>query len=264
MNLITNNISVYKYGKSSCKPIVFIHGFPFDNKMWKKQTNYFSNEYYCISYDVRGLGNSSAGNGQFTMELFVDDLFDIIEQLRIEKPVVCGLSMGGYIALRAVERDMNKFSGLILCDSKSEADDNPGKLKRAGAIKNIVSNGLEDFVPGFIKNCVSEKFLMENPKEFSELVSNSSSFSPIGVIGSLLAMLSRTDTTEFLPNINIPSLIICGEFDKLTPPDVMESIHKKIQGSEFVVVPEAAHLSTVENPEYVNQAIKTFLKKINY
>ena len=109
MKKTINGLSVFIEGDSQSKAILFVHGFPFDHLMWDAQINEFSNKYLCITYDIRGLGKSPAGDGQFTMELFVDDLKKIIDELKLDKPVLCGLSMGGYISLRAAERMQEKF-----------------------------------------------------------------------------------------------------------------------------------------------------------
>jgi len=260
---MNNNLAIYQDGKDNKKPIIFIHGFPFDHFTWYKQVNFLKSTYHCITYDIRGLGESPAGNGQFTMELFVDDLFSIINDLNLEKPVICGLSMGGYIALRAVEREQGKFGGIILCDTKSEADSNEGKLGRAAAIKNVDKNGARGFVEGFIPKCFTEKFITLNKKEYEEILDRYITSDPVGIKGCLLAMAGRTDTTNFLPKINIPALLICGGEDRITPPDVMMAMAGKIPGSKFLIIPEAAHLSTFENEKPVNLSISDFLDNIN-
>ena len=183
-----------------------------------------SEKYFCITYDIRGLGESPVGDGQFTMESFVDDLEIIINELKLDKPILCGLSMGGYIGLRALERFEEKFSAVILCDTRSEADNYEGKLKRAAAIKRINTEGLAPFAKDFIKNCFGDDFKQKNKDEFEKRIAKSLSFDPVGVKGSLLAMLGRNDTTKYLNKITIPGLVICGENDALTPPEVMLSL----------------------------------------
>lgn len=258
-----NDLKVFLSGSNNLKPIVFIHGFPYDHLMWKDQIEYFSKYYLCVSYDIRGLGNSPAGDGQFTMEAFVDDLEKIVDELNLEKPILCGLSMGGYISLRAMERFQSKFSALILCDTKSEADNNEGKLKRVTAIKQINSGGFDEFIEAFVLNCFGEMFVKDNNTEYKKVVDRSKKNNQIGVKGCLLAMLGRTDTTATLPNIKIPTLMIGGSEDNLTPPDVMMSMADKIPNAKFVLVEKAGHMTPIENPNAVNKAIKDFLTKNN-
>lgn len=262
MKEIVNGLSVYPEGNSNNKSIIFVHGFPYDHTMWKVQIDELNEKYFCVSYDIRGLGESPVGDGQYTMESFVDDLEKIIDELKLDKPVLCGLSMGGYIGLRALERFEEKFSAVILCDTRSEADNNEGKLKRATAIKRINTEGLAPFVKDFITNCFGNDYKQNNKEEFEKRIAKSSSFNPVGVKGSLLAMLGRNDTTEYLSKIKIPTLVICGEQDALTPPAVMKPLAEKINGAEFVVIKNSGHMSPIENPLEVNKAINDFLKKL--
>lgn len=256
-----NGLSVHSYGNINNPAVVFIHGFPFDYTMWMNQLNSLKEDYYCVAYDIRGLGESYVGDGQYTMEFFVDDLFSIINEMNLEKPVLCGLSMGGYIALRAVERDQDKFSALILMDTKAEADNDAGKLNRARGINKINVEGLGSYVDSSVPNLFAE----ETPKEMKELyehvLNHCKTHNPVGVKGCLLAMLSRTSTTTLLKKIKIPTLVMGGSFDKLTPPKEMRKMSEKIKESEFAIVPRAGHLSPLENPAFVNDMLKGFLKR---
>lgn len=262
MNTIKNNLAVFQTGNVNNQTIIFIHGFPFDKKMWDLQIDYFKKDYHCNSYDIRGLGESPVGDGQFTMERFVDDLFDIIETFKITKPIVCGLSMGGYIALRAIERNEEIFKAVILCDTKSEADNNAGKINRANGIKEINDIGAEKFAENFVRKCFSKNFIATNKKEYAEVLNRSKKSNPIGLKGCLLAMAGRTDTTDYLDKIKIPALVFCGEEDKLTPPAVMKVMADKITSSKFHIIPRAGHITPVENSGFFNSQMEEFLKLI--
>jgi len=257
---VITGLSVFLSGREGSKAIIFVHGFPFDHYMWDAQVKELSMNYFCVTYDIRGMGESTVDDGQYTMEMFVDDLENIIDELKLSRPILCGLSMGGYISLRAVERMQEKFSALILCDTKSSADDNEGKLKRATAIKQINNGDFENFIESFVLNCFGQKFVNENNAEYKKVVNRSKNNSPVGVKGCLMAMASRTDTTESLAKINLPTLIICGSEDKLSPPEVMKSLANKISNSKFILVEGAGHMTPIENPQAVNQAIKDFLE----
>jgi len=258
---INNKISIYQSGEPKNKAILFIHGFPYDHNMWEKQVEELKSAYHCVTYDIRGLGSSPAGDGQLTMESFVDDVESIIDSLKLERPVLCGLSMGGYIAFRCMERMQDKFSGLIICDSKPEADNNEAKLRRASGIKTINTEGVQKFVEDFVPGCFAPGSISNSKIPYEEVLNRSMKFDPKGVKGCLLAMLSRTDTTSYLSQIKIPTLIICGEDDKLTPPEVMKLTSESITHSEFFIIPEAGHMTPIENPKFVNKVILNFLKK---
>ncbi len=262
MRLTINGLTVYLNGNKNNPPILFVHAFPHDRRMWEKQAEFLSEEFFVITYDVRGFGESAIGDGQYTMEQYADDLLAIVDALGVGKPLVCGLSMGGYIILRALEKAQDNFAGAVLMDTRSEADDNAGKLKRAAAIAEINANGLEPFAENFVKNCVWENSVKEKNEGYVKALEIAASQNPLGVKGALLAMVSRTDTTEALSSLKIPVSVICGRYDALTPVDSMKKLAERIPDSEFHVVENAGHLSNLENPSDVNNMIYQFAKKI--
>jgi len=263
MNTKINNLSIFTDGNKENNAILFVHGFPFDHHMWDAQVKELSSSYYCVRYDIRGLGESPAGDGQFTMEMFVDDLEEIVSGMELNKPILCGLSMGGYISIRAMGRMEELFGALILCDTKSDADNSETKLKRASAIKKINDDYFELFIEEFVANCFADTFINESEKEYRKVVNRSLKNDPTGVKGCVLAMVGRTDTTELLPGIKIPTLVICGSEDKLTPPTVMKPMADEIPGSEFVLVDGAGHMAPIEKADFVNEKISGFLKRLN-
>jgi pimeloyl-ACP methyl ester carboxylesterase len=155
-----------------------------------------------------------------------------------------------------------KLKALILCDTKPSADDNDTKLKRFNAIKRINQGDFNAFITEFVSNCFYEEFISGKKAEFEKVLNRSKQNNPIGVKGCLLAMAARLDTTDILSKIKIPTLIICGTEDKLSPPDVMMAMSDKINGSEFQLIDSAGHMSPIEKPKIVNDAIRNFLKKV--
>lgn len=261
MEYTINGLKVYTRGNKNNKAIVFVHGFPYDHTMWKYQVEALKENYYCVSYDIRGLGQSYIGDGQYTMEAFVWDLYSVIDGMHITQPIVCGLSMGGYIALRALEKEQDRFSGFILCDSRSESDSDDGKLIRSNAIDKINVEGVQSFVNDFVPKCFHSKTPERLSEMYEEMIKLTSSQNSIGVKGALIAMLSRRDTTQSLKEIKIPTLVLVGKKDALTPPIVMKEIAKEIKKSKFYIVPKAGHMTPLENPEFVNEKIEKFLEK---
>jgi 3-oxoadipate enol-lactonase len=255
----SNNIVIFSEGVKEQPSLIFIHGFPLTHYMWKYQVEEFKNNYYVTTYDVRGLGSSPAGDGQFTIDMFVDDLLEIMEKENLEKRVICGLSMGGYIALRALERGERLFAGAILCDTKAEADSNEIKIKRGEGVKLINREGIGAFVDAMVPSLFAEK--NRGGKEYRATIERGYAQNPLGVKGCLIAMAGRTDTTEYLSRIKIPVLLLVGEEDGLTPPGLMKEISFKIRGSDFYVVPGAGHMSPLENPDFVNERINEFLRR---
>ena len=261
MEYSINGLKIYTRGNKNNQAIVFIHGFPYDHTMWDYQVDELKDDYYCVTYDIRGLGESYIGDGQYTMEAFAWDLFSVIDGLHINNPIICALSMGGYITLRAVEKEQERFAGLILCDTKSEADNNDGKIARSSAIDKINVEGVESFVNDFVPNCFHPKTPERLNEMYEKISANTKSQNSVGVKGALLAMLSRRDTTKSLKDIKIPTLLLVGKKDALTPPNIMENMAKGIKKSKFYVVPKSGHMAPLENPEFVNEKIKKFLSK---
>ncbi|MCI0707715.1 MAG: alpha/beta fold hydrolase [Ignavibacteriae bacterium] len=255
------SINYFERGMPQGLPVVFIHGFPFDHTMWEPQMLALPNEYRAIAYDVRGHGESDVADGIYSIEFFVDDLIALLDHLVLKQVVLCGLSMGGYIALRAAERHPDRVKGLILCDTRSEADPNEGRVKRSASIKAVKTNGVKAFADGFVKAVFTPQTFDKNPSAVEKIKQTIIANSPLGICGTLLALASRTDTTASLSNIKAPTLIMVGEHDALTPVAASQSMHEKIAGSELVVISNAAHMSNLENPDAFNSALLKFLKK---
>ncbi len=249
-------------GVPNTLPVVLIHGFPFSHEMWAPQIEVLQKRFRVIAYDLRGHGRSGVGDGQYTLEFFVDDLLALLDHLKIVRAVLCGLSMGGYIALRTVERNPDRVRGLILADTQAKADSNEAKLKRAAAIKSVKANGVKAYAEGFLKSVFAPQTFTNNKAAVEKIRKIIEANSPLGICGALLALASRTETTEALYSIKVPTLILVGEHDALTPPSASQEIHNKIPNSEIHVIPNAAHMSNLENSEEFNKHILDFLGKL--
>ena len=249
-------------GDQSGRPVVFIHGFPFSLDMWKPQLDVVGKRFRAIAYDLRGHGGSYVGDGQYTIEGHVDDLIALLDILKIQKTVVVGLSMGGYITLRALERNPERYTAAVLCDTRSEADGNEGKLKRFASIVSIKKNGSAAFADGFVKNVFAAETFQESPQVVDQIHTIIRRTPELSIAGTQLALASRTDTTASLSNIKIPVLILVGVLDVTTPPLASQTMCDRIHGSELHLIPNAAHLSNIENPEFFNEMLLGFLDRV--
>lgn len=252
-------------GPQASTPVIFIHGFPFSHKMWNfpgGQIDALSASNRVVAYDIRGHGESEVGSGHFSIELFVDDLFALMDHLSIPKAVLCGLSMGGYIALRAVERNPERVMGLVLCDTKSDADGNEAKIKRANGIKFVQANGMKYYAQDYVKIVFAPASFDAHPEAIKSIQSIVERTAPTSIFGTLMALAARTDTTPNLPNIKCPTLILVGEKDTLTPVAASQSMKEKIPGSEIAIIPGAGHISNMEHPVEFNKHLSAFVAKI--
>ena len=160
------NLSYDDLGEAGI-PVIFLHGYPFSKEMWKHQLEFLQSTHRVIACDIRGFGKSTYEEGTLSMDLFADDLLTFMYKLQIEKAIICGLSMGGYIALNAVQRFPTHFEALILCDTQCIADTAEEKEKRYKVIDGINANGVKDFNEGFIRK-VFHKDTLSNKNELDE------------------------------------------------------------------------------------------------
>lgn len=250
-------------GPRTGTPVVLIHGFPFSKLTWGPQVAALRKTCYVVTYDVRGHGASDVGSGQYTVEGFVDDLIGLIDHLKIPRAVLVGLSMGGYIALRAAERNPDRIRGLVLCDTKSEGDNNEGKIKRAVQVKSVRMFGMKMFTEPFLRTVFYEQTFQTSPGIVQMVRSIVQQTPPAAVIGTLIALAARTDTTPSLYSINVPVLILAGQHDALTPPSAANAMKVKIPGAIMHIIPEAGHLSNLERAEEFNSNLITFLGTVS-
>lgn len=246
-------------GDDGGSPVVFIHGFPFNRHMWAPQLAALPPRYRAVTYDVRGHGKSDVGSGQYTIEFFVDDLLALLDYLAIEQTVVCGLSMGGYVALRAVERHPKRFNALVLADTKSTADNDAAKVRRAAGMLSVRSHGVAAFAEGFTKAVLTPATMEQRPDLVQRIKDMITGNETRGISGTLLALAARTDTTAALPHMALKTLVLVGEFDTLTPPADAEALVAGLPQATLQVIPAAAHLSNLENAAVFNEHLLTFL-----
>jgi 3-oxoadipate enol-lactonase len=242
-------------------PVIFIHGFPFDKSMWHDQLDYLKLFHRVIAYDIRDFGKSTKDETEASIDLFAVDLMLFMDVLQIEKAIVCGLSMGGYIALKAVNKYPKRFVGLILCDTQCIADSAEQKSKRYKTIEQIYSGGLIDFAEGFIKNVFCENSFTDK-KELVEKTKNVVLYnSQHAIAEGLMAMAERRESCSSLSSISVPTFILCGKEDLLTPVTQSQFMHENIKNSELKIIDKAGHLSNMEQPDEFNKYLKDFLEK---
>lgn len=239
--------------------LIFIHGFPFNKNMWMPQLDELPVSCTGIAIDVRGHGNSTRGHGFFSIDLFAQDLLAFIETLALKNVVVCGCSMGGYIALRALEISPSAFSGLILNSTHSFADSDEGKIKRFSSIEAVLQYGRRTFSINFIPKVFSKKSIQTRPDAIRLIKSSIRRSSEVNICSTLLALAARTDTTALLSSLRLPVLIIRGEEDMIVTREQCMSMAELIPDVKHVEMADCAHLPNLENPTRFNGEIRNFL-----
>lgn len=261
MNLQVNGTRLHavETGPEDGPPVVLVHGFPLDHRMWRHQLEGLSDRYRTIAYDVRGLGRSAVGDGQYTMELFADDLLGLLDALDTGPVRACGLSMGGYVVLRCLEREPERFRAAVLADTRAAADDDATRLSRARSIRTLKEEGVDAFADGLLEKILGRTTRSERPEVVEEVRTMVRENDPWGMAGAQLAMTSRTDTTDLLGRLTIPTLVVAGEEDELTPPDLARRMADAIPDGRVAVVAEAGHVTPLERPSAFQAELRAFL-----
>jgi 3-oxoadipate enol-lactonase len=241
-------------------PVVLLHAFPMSSEMWAPQIPALK-DFRVILPDFRGFGATPLSTPWF-IEHAVDDLFETLTAAGVEKAVLVGLSMGGYVALRAVEKKPARVKGMVLCDTRAEADANENKVKRAAAVDFVRSRGVGPFLDPFLNDSLAPKTKTEKPKVVEFLKGVALKSSPDAVMAALAALASRGDMTASLPGIKVPTAVFVGSQDKITPLPLAEVLRSRIPGSELHLIPDAGHFSNAENPEAFNERLVSFLRRL--
>jgi 3-oxoadipate enol-lactonase len=258
LNINNLNLSYDDVGEGNI-PIIFLHGFPFDKSMWAKQLDFFATTNRVIAIDIRGFGKSTDETTPLSIDIFSDDLMVFMNQLNISKAIICGLSMGGFIALNAQARFPDRFEAIILCDTQCIADTIEIKSNRYKTIDEIALNGKLNFNEAFIKKVFCKNSFTNKPEIVTQLRSVVMANPEQIIINGLKALAERSETCSTLPEINIPTLIICGREDEVTPLEQSEFLHTSIKASALHIIDDAGHVSNIEQPEEFNNEISKFL-----
>lgn len=258
-----NSMSLsYNYAGEGDVPVLFLHGFPFDKSMWKGQIDSLKESFCTIALDIRGFGKSTDEETHLGINLFTDDLIAFMDRRNIEKAIVCGLSMGGYIALNAVKRFPERFKALILADTQCINDSAEAKEKRMKTVEEIKQNGTDEFNENFLKSVFHPDSFQNKPEIVESLREVVLANSTRSITAGLVALAERSESCSSLSTIAIPTLIICGAQDKLTPLAQSQFMHENIKGSVLKVIEGAGHVSNLEQPEEFNKHLHNFLVQI--
>ncbi len=249
-------------GQNGDAPVVFIHGFPFNHSIWSEQLRALEKVgRHSIAYDVRGHGRSPLPRGPVLVDFLVDDLIQLLDERGIKKAVLCGLSMGGYVALRAYERFSSRVAGLVLCDTRAQAETDEGKGKRADSIRFILERGVEPWAKVFVQSLFTKPSFERNLPAIDEVKAMILATPAETIAAFHAALAARTDSTALLSKISVPTLVIVGEQDSVTPVENAQFMAARIPGAHLEVVPGAGHLSCMENPSSFNESLLQFLRR---
>ncbi len=239
---------------------VLLHGFPFDRSMWREQSEVLSAGFRVIAPDLRGLGETPLGGvAAARMDEMAEDLAALLDALNVERALLCGLSMGGYVAFEFFRRFPHRVRALVLADTRPQADTDDGKRAREENARKVLREGMRPLVDSMLPKLLSASTRERRPGVAERVSAMMLAARPEGAAAALRGMAVRRDQTELLSRIDVPTLVIVGAEDAITPPSDAEAMAAKIDGARLVRLEGAAHLSNVERPEEFNRALVEFL-----
>jgi len=242
--------------------ILFLHGFPFNRSMWREQIDLLSPEFRVVAPDLRGHGESTVAP-KATVDEMAQDVVALLDALNISEAVICGLSLGGYVTLALYRLFPARVRALVLADTRAVADTEEGKLTREQQAQKVMQEGMATSADSMLAKLVAPVTVAKRPEVVSRVRAMILKTDPAGVAATQRGMAERPDSIDLLPEIKVPTLIICGELDQLTPVAESERMHRLIDGSQLAVIADAAHMSNLERPEQFNRVLTNFLHQLN-
>ncbi len=241
-------------------PLLLVHAFPLDHSMWSAQIERFASHWHVIAPDLRGCGTSDVTPGTVSVEQMADDCAAVLDALEVREPVVfCGLSMGGYIAWQFARKYAARLRALVLCDTRAKADTPEARASRMKMLEHVMRAGTEYLAEAMLPRLFAADSLTRLPGAVEFVRERILLAPPEGVAATLRGIADRPDMSWLLPQIRVPTLLMVGEHDVITPPDEMREVAGGIAGAEFVVIKDAGHLPPLESPVEFNAVLARFL-----
>jgi 3-oxoadipate enol-lactonase len=242
--------------------LLLVHGWPLDHSMWDGQIKGLAARHRVIAPDLPGFGQSDLGGNVVEMWQYADDLAALLDFLKIDNVVYCGLSMGGYIAFEFWRRHAKLLGGLVLCDTRAASDTPEAAANRSVMAEKVLSEGSCAAADAMIPKLFAAVTMQVQPDVIIKIRQVIEGHDPRGIAAAALGMAKRADFRGELPHIGCPALVIVGEHDSISMPAEMQGMAGAIPDAEFAVIPQAGHMSPLEQPVPVNAAIERFLGRI--
>jgi pimeloyl-ACP methyl ester carboxylesterase len=257
MNTATvNGIEIAYHDEGAGQPLLLVHAFPLSSAMWVRQIAGLAPRCRVIAPDLRGFGETAPGSGAASLDQLADDLAGLLDQLKVERATVAGLSMGGYISFALWRRHRARIAGLILADTRAGADSAEARHGREQNARLAETQGAAAIADQMLPKLLAASATTPVRDEVREIIEANH---PAGIAAALRAMAARPDATSLLAEIDVPTLVVVGGEDALTPPSEARILHEGIAGSRLVEIPGAGHLANLENPEAFNAALEEFM-----
>ncbi len=239
--------------------VVLLHGFPFTSEMWSPQLDALADRYRVIAPDFRGFGGSQPSPRRYTMARLADDISELLAGLGVERAVIGGLSMGGYVAFEFYRRHARRVGGLVLADTRPDPDSAEARANRSRMATLVRDEGVPTLVEQLIPKLLSPDTRARRPEVERRLRAMMGSATPAAVADALEAMAGRGDSRPLLARISVPTLVITGADDQLTPPEESRDWCGHVSGATFELIEGAGHVSNLEQPQTFSARLLSFL-----
>ncbi len=256
-----NNVELGYDDHGAGIPVIFLHAFPLNRSMWQAQITALLNEqrFRLVALDWRGFGESEINVEVSSMDLLAGDVLGLMDALGMQQAILCGLSMGGYVAFNFMRRYPQRVGGLILADTKPGADNEEARANREKVAQLAESQGAGAIAEMQAPRLLSTYTRSHHPEIELQVRQMINAATSRGIAAASRGMALREDATDLLPAITCPTLVIVGEDDALTPPDLARDYAAMIPGAQFARIPQAGHLSNLEQPQIFFEVVRNFL-----
>ena len=255
-----NGVRMHWNEAGSGDPLIFIHGFPFNNTLWSKQLEAPPEGWRFIAPDLRGFGQSEAGKtGPYPMDLLADDINALLDHLGLDQAVICGQSMGGYVALSLARRYPDRVRALVLMATRASADSDEGARNRRALAARARSEGVKPVIDSMLPKLLSAHSRMKQPELVDFVRAMMEATSPETMARALEGMAERHDYTGELEQIDVSTMAVRGDQDEIVPAVDMELIARTVRGARNEVISLAGHLPNLEASDVTNNLITRFL-----
>jgi len=245
--------------------IILLHGFPFNRSMWREQLVFLnSNGYRVIAPDLRGLGDNGSDANVAAMPEMARDVAQLMDELKIEKAVICGLSMGCYVAFELIHLFPSRVRALVLCGPRAQGPDEAEKASREAQAQRVLAEGMDFAVESISTKLLAQHTLNKKPDVITRVTEMVLNTDPRGAAAAQRGMAVRRDYSGDLENISVPTLIIAGRDDGVRTPEDADFIQRGIKGSQLAVIDDAGHLMNMEQAEKFNHVLIGFLNELDH
>jgi pimeloyl-ACP methyl ester carboxylesterase len=255
------NLAYDDLGPRGGRPVLLVHGHPFDRSMWRPQAEQLTGSgYRVVTPDLRGYGQSKTRDTKTGLDVFANDLIELAGHLRLERFVLGGLSMGGQIVMQLVKDHPGRVEALVLADTFAGLDTPEAKQARYDTADRITEEGMESYAEELLPKMISKRTRVTRPDVETHVMTMMRNAPKEGAAAALRGRAERPDYTPGLGKIEVPTLVVVGGEDEFTPVGDAELIHREVKTSTLVVVEGAGHLPNLERETEFDEALSTFLK----